>query len=238
MATRRMCVNKPDVFCYVCGEYTLAPNRNTVTTFIKRVYYAYFGMKLGDQDKSWAPHMVCKRCTEHLRQWSKGTRKSMNFDIPMIWREPSNHATDCYFCAINVMGINRKNRTTLEYPNLPSAMRPTPHSEEIPVPIFEDTSIEESSSSQDETQSITTTDDHHDASFPDDNDEQPKLFSQNELNDLVRDLNLPKDSAELLASRLKDKNMLNGKVKVSFFHTRHKKFLRYFAQEKESIAMT
>lgn len=232
MATRRMCVNKPDVFCYVCGEYTLAPNRNNVTTFIKSVYYAYFGIKLGDQDKSWAPHMVCKRCTEHLRQWSKGTRKSMNFGIPMIWREPSNHVTDCYFCAINIMGINRKNRTTLEYPNLPSAMRPTPHSEEIPVPVFEDKSIEESSSSQDETQSIATTDD---ASFLDDNDEQPKLFSQNELNDLVRDLNLPKDSAELLASRLKDKNMLNGKVKVSFFRTRHQEFLRYFAQEKELV---
>ena len=143
-----------------------------------------------------------------------------------------NHATDCYFCAINVMGINRKNRTTLEYPNLPSAMRPTPYSEEIPVLVFEDTSIEESSSSQDETQSIATTDD---ASFPDDNDEQPKLFSKNELNDLVRDLNLPKDSAELLASRLKDKNMLNGKVKVSFFRTRHQEFLRYFAQEKELV---
>lgn len=100
-------------------------------------------------------------------------------------------------------------------------MRPTPHSEEIPVPVFEDKSIEESSSSQDETQSIATTDD---ASFLDDNDEQPKLFSQNELNDLVRDLNLPKDSAELLASRLKDKNMLNGKVNVSFFRTRHQEF--------------
>ena len=121
------------------------------------------------------------------------------------------------------MEINRKNRTTLEYPNLPSAMRPTPHSEEIPVPVFEDKNknIEESSSSQDETQSIATTDD---ASFLDDNDEQPKLFSQNELSDLVRDLNLPKDSAELLASRLKDKNMLNDKVKVSFFRTRHQEF--------------
>ena len=60
MATGRKCANKPDVFCYVCGEYTLAPNRNAVTTFVKRVYHAYFGMKLGDQDKSWAPHMVCK----------------------------------------------------------------------------------------------------------------------------------------------------------------------------------
>ena len=88
----------------------------------------------------------------------------MNFGIPMIWREPSDHATDCYFCASNIMGINRKNRSTLEYPNLPSVMRPTPHGEEIPVP---DTCAEESSSSEDEPQSIATTDD---------NNEQPKLF--------------------------------------------------------------
>ena len=71
------------------------------------------------------------------------------------------------------MGINRKNRSTLEYPNLPSAMCPTPHIEEIPIPVFEDTCAEESSSSEDETQSISTTDD---AFFPDDNNEQPKLF--------------------------------------------------------------
>ena len=178
-------------------------------------------MKLGDQDESWAPHMVCKRCTEHLRQWSKGTRESMNFGIPMIWREPSNHATDCYFCAINIMGINKKIAAHWSVP-----ICPTPHSEEIPVPIFEDTCTEESSSSEDETQSIATTNN---------NNEQPKLFSQNKLNDLVQNLNLPKDSAEHLASRLKDKNMLNDEVRISFFCTRHQEFIRYFAHEKDLI---
>ena len=63
-------------------------------------------MKLGDQDKSWAPHIVCKTCLEHLRQWTLGTRKSMRFGIPMIWREPRNHVDDCYVCAINVAGVN------------------------------------------------------------------------------------------------------------------------------------
>ena len=41
----------------------------------------------------------------------------------------------------------------------------------------------------------------------DDGDQQPKLFSQAELNDLVRDLNLPKDSALFLASRWKEKRI-------------------------------
>ena len=105
---RRACKNKPDLFCYICGEYTLSPNRNEVTDFLKRVYKAYFGMKLGDQDKPWAPHIVCKVCTESLRNWSKGCKTSMKFGIPMVWREPKNRVNDCYFCAVNVTGINRK----------------------------------------------------------------------------------------------------------------------------------
>jgi hypothetical protein len=60
----------------------------------------------------------------------------MQFGIPMVWREPSNHVSDCYFCAINLTGINRKNRHTLTYPDLETARRPVPHSEEIPVPVF------------------------------------------------------------------------------------------------------
>lgn len=39
--------------CYICGEYTISPNRNQVTSFIKRAYHACFGIKLGDQDKPW-----------------------------------------------------------------------------------------------------------------------------------------------------------------------------------------
>ena len=34
-------------------------------------YLAYFKVMLGDQDKAWAPHIVCKQCVEHLRQWKK-----------------------------------------------------------------------------------------------------------------------------------------------------------------------
>lgn len=37
---------------------------------------------------------------------------------------------------------------------------------------------------------------------------KPSLFSQSELNDMVRDLNFPKQFAELLASRLQKKRLL------------------------------
>ena len=96
----------------------------------------------------------------------------------MVWREPFDHASDCYFCAINTTGINRKNRHSLQYPDLPSARRPVAHCEEIPVPAFR-----ELPDCDDE---ATTTDEGGDT----EEEYGPQPFSQGELNDLVRDLNL------------------------------------------------
>ena len=104
------CKNSPNVFYYIYGEYMLTPNRKPVTNFVKEAYHVYFGMKLGEQGKVWAPHMVCKSCTEYLRQWTMGTKNSMKFGIPMASREQSDHATDCYFCAIDLTGIKKNNR--------------------------------------------------------------------------------------------------------------------------------
>jgi hypothetical protein len=108
--------------------------QRTISDFVKNVYFAYFGVKLGDQDKTWAPHKVCSICVEDLRLWSKGKKKSFRFGVPMIWRQPPNHGDDCYFCTCNIQGYSLKNKKDIVYPNLPSAMRPLPHGPDIPVP--------------------------------------------------------------------------------------------------------
>jgi hypothetical protein len=72
------------------------PQRN-IMGFISKVYCGYCGVKLGDQDKSWAPHRVCCVCVEDLRKWSKGKKKTFRFGVPMIRREPENHSDDCCF---------------------------------------------------------------------------------------------------------------------------------------------
>ena len=41
------------------------------------------------------------------------------------------------------------------------------------------------------------------------------LFSQKHLNDLIRDLCLSEEKAKLIASRLKERNMIEKNVKVS-----------------------
>lgn len=118
----------------------------------------------------------------------------------MVWREPTIHVTDCYFCAVDVTGINRKNRGSLKYPDLQSARRLVAHRNEIPVPIFgelPDISDDDASSVEGHKEEVVVLE-----------DDAPHPFSQMRLNDLVRDLSLSKDSAELLASRLKRKTPL------------------------------
>ena len=142
--------------------------------------------------------MVCKACTETLRGWTN-SKRSLNFGIPMVWRELTNHVTDCYFCAVDVTGINRKNQSSLKYPDLQSARCPVAHCDEIPVPIFRELpDISDKDAS--------CVEGHEDEEKVVLEDDAPHPFSQKELNDLLCDLSWSTDSAELLASRLKEKN--------------------------------
>ena len=58
------------------------------------------------------------------------------------------------------------------------------------------------------------------------------ILFQNELNDLVRDLNLSKSSAEFLASRLKGKNLLSDGTRITFYRNRHQEFRHFFFEKK------
>lgn len=53
----------------------------------------------------------------------------------------------------------------------------------------------------------------------------PKLFSQSDLNDLIRDLGLPKDSAEVLGLRLKERHTLAAGTSFSWYRFREKVFV-------------
>lgn len=108
MMASRGCLSNPNSYCYVCGEFVVKKQRKNITDFVKKAYYAYFGVKLGDQDRNWAPHIVCSICVEELRQWTKGEKKAMRFGVPMIWREQKNHSDDCYFCTCKSKGIPRR----------------------------------------------------------------------------------------------------------------------------------
>ena len=60
----------------------------------------------------------------------------MKFTISRIWREPTNHTNDCYFCMVDPSKHRTgKNAPAIVYPSIPSSVAPVPHSDQLPAPI-------------------------------------------------------------------------------------------------------
>uniref|UniRef100_UPI00358E4839 uncharacterized protein n=1 Tax=Myxine glutinosa TaxID=7769 RepID=UPI00358E4839 len=169
----RMCKNDPKKFCYICGKVTMPDRQSNITRFVRKSYHAYFGMKLGDQDKAFAPHMCCKTCVESLRRWSHKKIECLPFGIPMVWREERDHTNDCYFCMTNLQGIP-----------IPAPPENCRHSASDSDEQMEDGDISGTYQPTGETS-------------------QPKLFSQAELNDLTRDLSVKKSFENILVRTMK-----------------------------------
>lgn len=223
------CKNHPNRFCYICGQAILPNRKAAITSFVKKAYHAYFGIKLENQDKPFAPHICCKSCVESLRDWCKKKRKSMRFAVPMVWREGKDHITDCYFCLTNLKGINRKNKQHVKYPDVPSATKPIPHSSDLPVPVPNVFTVCSS-----DTESIITTNAADSDEYRPQEVNQPVPFTQAELNDLTRDLNLSKESAQLLGSRLREKNLLSPGTTFYWYRHRERQFRKFFTFDKAS----
>ena len=103
---RRTCVNAADNFCYICGHFTPVQLRKPITQNAKKSYFYYFKVHVVDQDKTWAPHIACNSCVNHLNEWLRGERPSgMPFAVQMVWREQKDHTTDCYFVLQQSRGI-------------------------------------------------------------------------------------------------------------------------------------
>jgi len=204
----RNCVNSADNVCYICGEVTFTRQRKAITAIMKKAYNLYFGCKIGDQYKSRAPHICCRKYATNLSQWLNDKRPAMPFALPAVWTEPSNNATDCYSCMVPPVsgGFRKKKKSTMVYPNIPSAVRPFPHDEGVSVPepskeFTIDSDIEdESESTSGSPEPPASTEPH--VSHGRSSAPQPHILTQDELNDLVRDLELSKSKAELLGSRL------------------------------------
>ena len=140
-----------------------------------------------------------------------------------------NHTDDSYFGCVSVTGFSIRNKHKIAYPNLDSAIRPIPHNDSnLPIPEPPAEVLVSEQVEYEESPSHSTSDSEY---LPEENTSGPKLFDWQKLNDLIRNLSLPKDKEELLASRLKEKNTLKS---VSFCHFRERSnmlnFLRWSAQ--------
>ena len=118
----------------------------------------------------------------------------MKFAIPRIWREPTDHSSNFFFCLVDSSKRQAgKNAPAIIYLDLPSSIAQVPHSPELPVPIppkGRQPSSEESSKSED--------DEVVDPEYSVAEERNPYFPNQEDINDLISDLGLTKSNAELL----------------------------------------
>ena len=227
-SSSRGCQYSADAFCYVCGEFIKTRAKKYAVSSSKKMaqaYCLYFGMPVGDQDKTWAPHFSCELCTKSLERWLRGQQKQMRFAIPRIWREPTNHYNDCFFCMVDASGRKRgtKSAQSVSYPNIPSSIAPVPHGDGLPIPQPPPQKNESNSEDENTFKEDEPSEDHDYVV-----NEKKKIPNQNDVNDLIRDLSLSKEDGEILTSRLKQWNLVSSDVKVTQQRKRQHLFSTYF----------
>lgn len=171
-------------------------------------------------EKQWVPQLFCNVCRTKLYKWSTGEKIYFPFSSQTLWREPQNHIDDCYFCVTNVVGINSKNYKSLKYPEVASVSKPVPRRKNDPLPISPGLStrtVESSDSMMISTDSEYEIDEKH-------------FITQAELSDLIRDLQLSKQKAELLASRLQQWKSLDKEVRVTIYRDKNNSLKPFFTK--------
>ena len=116
----------------------------------------------------------------------------------------------------NLKGINRKNKYHVQYPDVPSAIKLVPHGPELPVShknVHINVTVESSAESEVVHNSVS-------ADYDAEDQAQPMRFAQGELNHLTRDINLSKESAQLLGSRLQEKRLLTSTTTFYWYRQR------------------
>ena len=207
---------------------------------VKKAYECYFGCKVGDQNKKWAPHVCFIFCVTILREWLNNKGRSMPFALPIIWREPTDHLTVCYFCIISPLryGITKKTKRTVNYPYISSAIRLVPHTEDLPVPVPLPHCILDSDDEPTENREKTP---QPPASTVADFTAYLQFnefhrITQEELNDLIGDLDLPKSKAEVLGARLQKWSLLKENVRISVYRKRHEDLVQFLKMERGLVA--
>jgi len=100
--------------------------------------------------------------------------------------------------------MSMKKKSALVYPIIPSVIRPVSHGDGLPVPETPDnfakySDNEDRLSANSERQQPSVS---RDAEYLPSTDSSKHKITEGELNDLIRDLELPKNKTELLASGL------------------------------------
>lgn len=224
-------------FCFICGEYSFPKQRSCITAPIRVAFEKYFGFTLNDT-LPWTPSICCHYCCCRLQNWIGGrATNSKLFAVPMLWWKPQEDHKNCYFCQFpNISGIKMKNKGLIVYPNECSVQFPVPHCEMLPRPSppvkqVSEELYDDDNGDRDAIDAVT--------SDPDfvcpEGEKDPQVFNQSALNDLFRDLELSGEKCEVLASRLKERNLCDQTVKITAPRQRYQDLLQFFSNHGDFV---
>lgn len=71
------------------SKQQFSSQKRNMTPLMKTAHQHYFGMKLGDQNKPWAPHICCSSYSVILLEWLKGKKNQwpllyLSFDESLL----------------------------------------------------------------------------------------------------------------------------------------------------------
>lgn len=107
----------------------------------------------------------------------------------------------------------------MQYPNIPSVLHPAPHNEDITVPEAPK-SYDLKSDETSESEPSTSYKQDYCPTFV----SEAQLITQSDIKDFVRNVELPKNKAELLDFRLQLWNLLADDVRISHFPSPSQRF--------------
>ena len=124
---------------------------------------------------------------------------------------------------VDMSGWNQRKKKDCNYPDIKFARRPIPHCAKVPVSVFTSSSdltademlLEAMDNTDSSDSSISSSCSM--ATAASSLSAKPKPFSKGQLNDLVHDLGLSKESLQILASRLGEHGILDWETKIIFY---------------------
>ena len=191
VSNRRVCVNHQDNFSYICGQYTHKQQCKNITKSIQLAYKYYFDNKLGDQE--WPPHVCCALGTQCYQLEWMVKEKLFRSRSPWFSVNQKIASTIVIFVWQILLDSQRKTnqRSHTQTVNLQEnqylMMKQIHHEFHQQIWL---TLVPLKSLLGEGGMCVR------------DADNSPHLLGQAELNNLVRDLELTKEKAELLGSRL------------------------------------
>lgn len=236
-------------FCFICGEIIHDSIKRGKSDKFKTMYEEYYE----SQERKWSddefvPQSGCSNCLASFSNWygqnaetrQLGTSWKPRFKEPMTWFNPGNHDEEqCYCCVNYVKGATTPaKRHKIKYVATINTVLPTKHNKASP-PI----TLPQNQPRQQDVEPMDM-----DIEPPSEFDQpstsseyipprsintNPILVNQMFLNHMARKLELSQRKSAVLASLLKNNNLLDEGVTISSQKNRQAEFIQYFKTENQ-----